>query len=100
MEKYAKEPFAIVGVNSDDDLAELVKVREQERITWRSFWNGPQGTQGPISKAWNVRGWPTLYVIDTAGVIRYKSVGADEEALDAMLASLLARPGQPAAPVK
>jgi hypothetical protein len=67
VEKYADQPFAIVGVNSDDDLAELAKVREKERITWRSFWNGPQGTQGPISKAWNVRGWPTLYVIDAAG---------------------------------
>ncbi|MCC6409834.1 MAG: TlpA family protein disulfide reductase [Planctomycetes bacterium] len=100
MEKYADQPFAIVGVNSDDDLAELAKVREKERITWRSFWNGPQGTQGPISKAWNVRGWPTLYVIDAAGVIRYKSVGANEDALDAMLASLLAQTEPPAAPVK
>jgi hypothetical protein len=24
----------------------------------------PKGTQGPIPTQWNVRGWPTLYVID------------------------------------
>ena len=46
----------------------------EENITWRSFWNGPDGTGGPISKAWNVRGWPTIYVIDHKGVIRAKNV--------------------------
>lgn len=89
VEKYAKDPFVILGVNSDDDPGELKPVLEKERITWRSFWNGPEGTQGPISKAWNVRGWPTLYVIDPAGVIRYKSVGANEDEIDAILETLI-----------
>ncbi len=43
----------------------------------RSFWNGLKGTSGPISEAWNVSGWPTLYVIDRA-----KSVGFDQELID------------------
>ena len=49
---------------------------EEERITWRSFWNGPQGTRGPISTAWNVAGWPTIYWIDHKGVIRHKFPGS------------------------
>jgi len=89
VEKYKNEPFAIVGVNSDDDLEQLRSVRQKENITWRSFWNGPEGTSGPISKAWNVSGWPTIYILDAQGVIRYKSVGADEEAIDATLERLL-----------
>jgi hypothetical protein len=28
---------------------------------------------GPIATAWNVRGWPTLYILDHNGVIRYKN---------------------------
>jgi hypothetical protein len=88
--KYKDEPFAIIGVNSDKDLEALKPVREKENITWRSFWNGPEGTGGPISTAWNVHGWPTLYVVDAAGVIRYKSVGANEEAIDASIEQLLA----------
>jgi hypothetical protein len=60
----------------------------EEKITWRSFWNGPKGTDGPISKAWNVRGWPTIYVLDHKGVIRYK--GPREKKLDEAVDTLLA----------
>jgi hypothetical protein len=95
VEKYKNEPFAIVGINSDPDLEKLKPVREKENISWRSFWNGPDGTAGPISTAWNVRGWPTLYILDGKGTIRYKSVGADEEAIDRTLEELLAELKQP-----
>jgi hypothetical protein len=76
VKKMADKPFALVGVNSDIDLTELKKVLEEEKITWRSFWNGKQGTSGPISTEWNVHGWPTLFVIDHKGVIRHKWVGS------------------------
>jgi hypothetical protein len=46
----------------------------KEKITWRSFWNGPEGTDGSISRAWNVRSWPTVYVLDARGVIRFKGI--------------------------
>ena len=39
----------------------------------------------PRSAAWNVRGWPTLYLIDPKGKIAFKSVGASIPALDAAL---------------
>ena len=68
-------PFDLIGVNSDKDKAKLKPRLLAEKITWRSFWNGPSGTRGPISKAWNVSGWPTVYVIDHDGVIRHKSHG-------------------------
>ena len=88
VKKMADKPFVILGVNSDTDRDEIKKVMEKEEITWRSFWNGG-GTDGPISTKWNVRGWPTLYVLDAKGVIRYKSVGANEKALDEMIEKLL-----------
>jgi alkyl hydroperoxide reductase subunit AhpC len=59
----------------------------KEGITWRSFWNGPEGTAGPISRAWNVRAWPTVYVLDHKGVIRFKNVR--EQALDRAVDQLL-----------
>lgn len=89
VEKYKNEPFAIIGVNSDKDLVALKKVREKENISWRSFWSGPEGTGGPIPKAWNVRGWPTIYILDAKGVIRYKSMGSDEKAIDHWLEKLI-----------
>jgi hypothetical protein len=75
VKKMEGKPFALVGVNSDRDKAELKKAMEKENITWRSFWNGGS-TSGPISTRWAVQGWPTLYLIDHKGVIRKKWVGS------------------------
>ena len=84
------EPFALVGVNSDKDLEKLQPVLKQEEITWRSFWNGPEGTGGPISKRWGISGWPTLYVIDATGKIRHKFTGSPgDEKLDAAIDALV-----------
>ena len=75
VKRLESKPFALIGVNSDRDLDDAKKKNEQQQITWRSFWNGSEGTGGPISKQFNVRGWPTLYVIDAKGVIRHKWLG-------------------------
>src|SRR5262245_47127388 len=90
VEKYKNEPFAIVGINSDQDLDKLKDVRAKENISWRSFWNGEKGTAGPISSEWNVHGWPTLYILDPQGTIRCKMVGGDEKLIDETLEKLLA----------
>jgi hypothetical protein len=88
VKRLQDRPFALIGVNSDVDKDALKKRMEKEKITWRSFWNGPKGTDGPISRAWNVRGWPTVYVIDHKGVIRSKYVINKE--LDKLVDELLA----------
>ena len=80
VKRLADKPFALVGVNSDQDMKELKPVLEKEQITWRSFQN-QKGKDGVISDHWGVQGWPTLYVIDHKGVIRHKWLGSpgDEE---------------------
>lgn len=90
MKKLADKPFALIGVNSDKDLKKIVETCTEKEITWRSFWNGELGTGGPISKAWNVTGWPTIYVLDAEGKIRYKNVrgAAMDEALEVLLAEM------------
>ena len=79
------KPFALLGVNSDpkDRLRQALK---KENITWRSWWDGGD-TSGPIATKWNVHGWPTIYVLDHKGVIRYKNVRehAMDEAVDKLL---------------
>jgi len=84
------KPFAILGINSDSDRSDLKKVLAKEQITWRSWWDGGS-TEGPIATKWNVRGWPTLYVVDAQGVIRYKNVQGKE--LDTAVDALLKRAG-------
>ncbi len=92
VERLKDEPFALIGVNSDMDLKELKKAMEKENITWRSFWNGPGGRSGPISKAWNISGWPTIYILDHNGVIRFKDVRGEpmDKAVDILLAEMAA----------
>jgi hypothetical protein len=87
VEKLKDKPFALIGVNSDTDKEKLKKRMTEEKITWRSFWNGPDGTEGPIAKAWNVRGWPTIYVLDSKGTIRFKNLRGEqlEKAVEELL---------------
>ena len=91
VKQLANQPFALIGVNSDSDLDEIREIVKEKNITWRSFWNGPEGTRGPISEDWNVSGWPTIYVLDGEGVIRYKNVRGAE--LDAAITTLLGELG-------
>ena len=88
--KMKDKPFALIGVNSDRDKNKLKQRMRQENITWRSFWNGPMGTSGPISKAWGVRGWPTIYMIDHEGIIRYKGIrgAAIDKAVEELVAKV------------
>ncbi len=68
VQKLEGRPFSIIGVNSDTDREALKKVIQKESLAWRSFWD--VSTDGPIATAWNINGWPTVYILDHKGVIR------------------------------
>ena len=91
VKQLAGKPFALIGVNSDGDREKIKEIVKEKNITWRSFWNGPEGTSGPISKRWNVSGWPTIYVLDGEGVIRYINVRGD--AMDRAVETLMEEMG-------
>jgi hypothetical protein len=91
MKRLAGKPFALLGVNSDGDRQKLKEAIKEEGITWRSWWDGG-GTSGPIATQWNIRNWPTMYLLDAKGVIRHKSVGSPgDETLDKWIDELLAK---------
>ena len=71
MKDLQDKPFVILGINSDSDKEELKKALARENITWRSWWDGGS-TKGPIASRWNIWGWPTMYLLDAKGKIRYK----------------------------
>ena len=70
VKQYEDRPFVIIGVNSDNP-SELAEIEEFQNIAWRSFAAGSGG--GEIAGAWGVSSWPTIYLIDANGVIRYKN---------------------------
>jgi len=87
----ADKPFVLLGVNSDGDKETAVNAVSDEGLGWRHFWNGPKGTRGPISTQWNVEGWPTVYLIDEKGIIRYKEVLGED--IDRGIEKLMAEMG-------
>jgi len=102
--RYKGKPFVIIGVNADLKKERVKPVLKEQAITWRSFWCGEEGPNGTIPKKWNVTGWPRLYLIDRAGVIRSRG----RRNLDEMIAKLVAeaeaaderRAGLPSAPAR
>jgi hypothetical protein len=83
------KPFAPVGVNSDTDPAAVRRAMAENGITWRSFMDG--STSGPISTEWGIHSWPSIFVIDAKGVIRFKDVR--EKDLDRAVDQLLKEMG-------
>jgi hypothetical protein len=84
--KLKDKPFAILGINSDQTREKAKAVVAEKQHVTRTWWDGGS-TRGPIAKAWNVKGWPTIYILDHKGVIRFK--GARGEAMDKAVEQLL-----------
>ena len=84
VERMAGKPFAFIGVYGDDDLSRAKADVEKYGITWPSFWDK---RDGPITRNWNVRSWPNVWVLDHRGVIRYRNVrgGELDKAVDTLL---------------
>jgi hypothetical protein len=72
VKRLQNKSFALLGINSDSDRDKLKEILK---------------TSGPIASKWNVTGWPTIYVLDAKGVIRYLDLRGKEldEAVEKLL---------------
>jgi hypothetical protein len=89
VKRLENKPFALLGINTDPDRDQVIQKNADNEITWRSWWD--RGTQGPISRQYNVKSFPTILVLDAKGVIRYKGVRGEK--LDAAVDALLKEMG-------
>jgi len=78
VKEMQNRPFALVGVNSDQSLADIRRIVKEKRLNWRSFQNRPKGSESPISAEWNVRGWPTIVILDAERKIHYRGHNGDQ----------------------
>jgi thiol-disulfide isomerase/thioredoxin len=92
-ERLKDEPFALLGVNCDDDKQAAINAIKSERMTWPNWHDGAPGA-GPIAKRYHVRGYPSVFVIDAQGIIRQHTPMLGE-ALDKAVEDLIkdAKPG-------
>jgi peroxiredoxin len=80
LELYKDRPFVLLGVNSDRDPRSAKQSKMDHGLTYRTWWDGggSKNTEGPIAKAWAVSGWPTIYVLDERGVIRFANLRQED----------------------
>jgi RNA polymerase sigma factor (sigma-70 family) len=90
VERLKDRPFALLSVNADDHRDTLGESVNKGEITWRCWWDG---REGPLVSQWHIEAYPTVFVLDGKGVIRFKDVRG--EALDAAVSALL-QEAQPA----
>jgi peroxiredoxin len=91
VERMKGKPFALIGVNGDGDKEKAKEAAKKNEMTWTSFWDAAERPEGQISKAWNIAAWPTIYVLDADGVIRYVGHGASpklDKLVDVMVEKL------------
>lgn len=73
LEIFKGQPVSLLAVNSDDDRDYALSAGEDAGLHFRAWWDGygEHHAMGPIATAWDVKEWPTIYVLDANGVIRY-----------------------------
>jgi thiol-disulfide isomerase/thioredoxin len=84
VERLAGKPFALISVSCDEKKETLTEFLEKEKMPWVHWWDGKSG---PVAKALNLRYYPTIYVLDANGVIRYR--GPRGAKMDAAVDKLL-----------
>lgn len=79
LEIYDEEDVVLLGVNSDAKLETAIEAKRTEGLDYRTWWDGhgqPEAaflavTDGPIATAWDIKAWPSIFVLDGEGVVRY-----------------------------
>ena len=76
--------FALVSISADEDRETLRAFLAKTKMPWTQWWNGPEGG---IIEDWDVRSFPTIYVLDAKGIIRHKDIRGEklEEAVNELL---------------
>ena len=77
-ERNKGKPFALLGIDCDSDVAASLKVMKDQGITWPN-WNDGDPGEGPITRAYHVRGYPTI--------IRHRRAGCYQAYQSAWLGS-------------
>ena len=85
VELHKNDPFALIGVNTNDSPADYRKGLRDNGVTWLSAY---QGTLTPIANLYRVTGYPTYILIDGDGKMVGRGHGGKE--FDGQIKQLIA----------
>jgi hypothetical protein len=72
-QRFENRPFVVLGVNTDLQREELVQVQAKDQLPFRSWCDGPY--PGDIARQWGANAFPTVYLIDHRGQVRFHPEG-------------------------
>ena len=86
VERLKDKPFTLISVSGDEKLETVRTFLEKEKMPWTHWFADRKG----ILKDWNVRYYPSMYIIDHTGKIRFKDLRGEklEEAVNQLLAEM------------
>jgi peroxiredoxin len=89
-ERMAGKPFSLIGISADEDRSVWAAFLKKERLPWSQWYSGPGG----VVSTWDVFSFPTLYVVDSKGVLRFLNPRGEalEKAVDALLTEIESNP--------
>jgi len=88
VERHADSPFTLLGINTGDDESAFRRGVEEFEVTWTCTWQ--REPRNPIAELYQVTGYPTIYVLDAKGRIRFKDLRGEalEKAVQVLLDEL------------
>lgn len=78
------KPFVLISISVDEEKETVEKFHKKKPMPWVHWFNGHEGG---VLDSWNVNSFPTIYVIDSNGIIRAKNIR--EKELDKKVDELL-----------
>ncbi len=70
-ERHDGEDFEVIGINVEESLSGALQFAEDYNLSFPLLWDKDRA----VSKAYMVPGFPTHYVVDRRGKIRYSGLG-------------------------
>jgi thiol-disulfide isomerase/thioredoxin len=75
VERLKGKHFKLVSISADEKKETVKEFLATEPMPWTHWWSGPEGK---IIELLNIQHYPTIYVLDTNGVIRYTEIRGEE----------------------
>lgn len=75
VQRMKDKPFALISISADEALEDLTKFIAKEPMPWVHWYDGSSGS---IGNTLRIKGYPTIFVLDSKGTIRFKGVRGKE----------------------
>jgi hypothetical protein len=75
VEKMRDRPFVMVGISADHSAETLRQFVRTQDLPWTHVFDG---MDGPLRRLYGVDAFPTIYVLDAKGSIRFSAVGQQQ----------------------